>query len=62
MIDSRNGYDILATIDELIAEDNWETGYACNNCNSTTFHILVRFGEHKIVCAECGEDIGDLDD
>lgn len=44
--------NLMQTIDELIAEDNWEVGFACE-CGCPEFLILKRFGEIRIECAEC---------
>lgn len=49
--------NLLSTIDELIAEDNWEVGLACEGCGCAEFRILRRFGEVRIECADCEAEI-----
>ena len=51
---------IWDSIEDLIEEDDWEKGYACNGCGCTTFHVLIRFGETRVACTECDETLFEL--
>lgn len=52
-------YSPIRSIDELMAEDNWGVGVGCEECGSTEWNILRRFGETKTVCASCGAELID---
>ena len=44
-------------VEELIDEDDWRVGYKCLECDSKEFNVLERFGEIKLLCTSCGNQM-----